>query len=119
MLVTIKYGSGNQITKNVSAGTSLGSILGDANIRAALGFGANVEGQIGGVTQANTLSLQEGMVVVVTDKACSKAATFTIEVTMHGSDPVPVTADDLANLFTGISGGQVKAEFEVKETTTH
>ena len=71
--ITVEYGTGNTVTKSVAPGTTLGQILADGGIKSVLGYGASVEGQIGGVTQNATVPLQDGMTVRIVDKACSKA----------------------------------------------
>lgn len=70
MLHTVRYGSGNVITREFPAGTTLGQIL--ANARPALGFGENVEGHVGGVPQQATLVPNSSMDISVHDKACEK-----------------------------------------------
>lgn len=74
MKVTFRYGSGNEISKELTDGTKLGVALKMASISAGLGYGSNVEGHIGGVPQSNDTELRPGMVVSVYDKACAKAA---------------------------------------------
>ncbi len=74
MLVRFQYGTGNEISKDLPTGTTLGQALSNESIRVGLGYGTNVEGTIGGVTQPNNVPLQQGMLVVINDKACSKAS---------------------------------------------
>lgn len=70
--VTIEF-SGNSISKSVSAGTTVGAVISDANLKAVLGFGSNVEAQIDGVTAANDAALSEGDTVTIVTKANTKA----------------------------------------------
>lgn len=72
MRITIEYGRGNEMTKEFPAGTTLGQAIKNQAVQAGLGYGANVEGRIGGVVQSASLVLQDGMRVVVHDKACEK-----------------------------------------------
>lgn len=74
MNVTFTYGTGNTATKTFAAGTTLGQALQNETLRAFLGYGANVEGYIGGVPQPNTTVLAAGMQVSIHDKACAKAS---------------------------------------------
>lgn len=72
--VTIKYGTGNSLTRNFDIPVTVGEILGDDSIAAALGFGDNVEGFINSVPQPDEVTLRDGDVLSVHDKACAKAA---------------------------------------------
>lgn len=74
MIVTFQYGSGNSVTRNLDYGTTLGTALRDPRIKAALGFGDNVQGVIGNVAQADNTPLKDNMLVTVQDKACNKAS---------------------------------------------
>ncbi len=73
MNVRIKYGSGNELAKDFPEGTSLGCILNNPHVRAALGYGSSVAGHIGGVPQSDSLVPPDGAVISVNDKACQKA----------------------------------------------
>ena len=73
MRVTVKYGTGNEISKEFDNGTSLGCILGNQHVKAVLGYGSNVAGHIGGVPQADSLIPPDGAVISVHEKSCSKA----------------------------------------------
>lgn len=73
MNIRVKYGTGNEITKDFPAGTNIGCVLSNPNIRAILGYGQNVAGHVGGVPQNDATSIFEGMVISVADKSCSKA----------------------------------------------
>lgn len=72
MRVTITYGSDNSLTRQF-VGT-IGTVLGDEDVQAALGFGDNVEGHVYGVPQANSTPLVDGMTISVHDKSCAKAS---------------------------------------------
>lgn len=72
MSITIRYGSGNSLTKDFPAGTTLGCILGNQHVKAALGYGNNVAGHIGGVPQSGSLVPPDGATVSVNDVACEK-----------------------------------------------
>ena len=71
--VTIAY-SGNSITKNVAAGTTVGSILTDANLKAVLGFGQNIEAQVNGASAESAVVLSDGDELDLVTKANTKAA---------------------------------------------
>jgi hypothetical protein len=73
MRVTVKFGTGNELTKEFPEGTSLGCILGNPHVKAALGYGDNVAGHIGSVPQADSLVPPDGAVVSVHQKSCAKA----------------------------------------------
>lgn len=72
MRIKIRY-SGKEISTDLPAGTSLGQVLGNTGNQAVLGFGANVDGHIGGAKQATSLGLVDGMTVDVYDRSCAKA----------------------------------------------
>jgi hypothetical protein len=73
MRIVINY-SGNSITKNVATGTTVGSILGDANLKAVLGFGGNIEAQVNGASAASAVVLSDGDELDLVTKANTKAA---------------------------------------------
>lgn len=73
MQVKIRYGTGNEVSKDFPAGTTLGCILNNSTIRAVLGYGRNVQGIIGGVPQSDSLVPPDGAEISVTEKSCSKA----------------------------------------------
>ena len=73
MIVKIKYGTGNELSKDFPAGTTLGCVIGNQHVRGALGYGQNVQGHVGGVPQNDSTLIFEGMTISVNDKACSKA----------------------------------------------
>lgn len=60
MKVSIHFGIGNSVTKEYPAGTTVGSVLGDSNLRAVLGYGENVRAVIDGAPQPATAELSEG-----------------------------------------------------------
>ena len=74
MSITIKFGPGNAVTKELPRGTTIGQVLSDPNIKAVLGFGDNVEGRIGNVGQEAGTTLEDGDVVAVTVRANTKGA---------------------------------------------
>lgn len=71
--VTIKYGTGNQIVKQFDHPVTINSVLADSSIRGVLGYGSSVEGYIAGVPQPGDITLRDGDVLSVHDKACTKA----------------------------------------------
>lgn len=73
MTVTIRFGASNELSKAVPAGTTVGTILRDANVKAVLGFGDNVQAVVDGVVQRDTAPLDDGDVVTVETRANSKA----------------------------------------------
>jgi hypothetical protein len=73
MIVTFRYGTGNEKVHTLPEGTTLGNALNDQRLKAGLGYGSNVEGSIGGIPQPPTTTLREGMLVTIADKACQKA----------------------------------------------
>lgn len=75
MTIKIKF-SGNELTRQFDAGATVtvSSIITDASMKAALGFGSNVEAQLAGQTLSNDAILRDGDVITVVTKANSKAA---------------------------------------------
>ncbi len=71
MKVSIHFGIGNSVTKEYASGTTVSQVLGDANLRAVLGYGDNVRAVIDGVPQPGTSELSEGDAIhVETNVAC-------------------------------------------------
>lgn len=71
--VTVRYGLSNELTREFKDGTTVGMVLGDPNIMAALGMGANVVGKIDGATKAPNDLLEDGDEMDVEVRANTKA----------------------------------------------
>ena len=79
MRITIKYGTGNELNADTSAvvrdlgpGLTAKQIISVPRIKAALGYGDNVEAFIGGAANDAAIVV-DGMTLSVHDKACQKA----------------------------------------------
>lgn len=73
MQITIRFGSTNELTRTVNDRYTVGDVLNDSNIRAALGFGSNVHALVDGQVQNPSTRLEDGDIVVIETKANSKA----------------------------------------------
>lgn len=73
MQITIRFGSTNELTRTVNDRYTVGDVLNDSNIRAALGFGSNVQALVDGQVQNSSTRLEDGDLVVIETKANSKA----------------------------------------------
>ena len=71
--ITIKYGTGNTLTRSFATPITVGELRKDKSIQAALGFGENTVGWMNSVEQPDSINLADGDVVSIHDKACSKA----------------------------------------------
>lgn len=60
MQITISFGVGNSVTKEYPVGTTVGTVMGDQNLRAVLGYGENVTPVIDGVRQSCACALSNG-----------------------------------------------------------
>ena len=67
--ITVKYGTNNSLTRSFTTPITIGVILGDAAIQAALGFGSNVEGYLLGVPQPNSITLRDGDMLSINDSS--------------------------------------------------
>lgn len=74
MLVTIKYGSGNELKKEFPSGTTIGQIIRNPSVQGALGYGNNVEGFVQGCPQHDNTQAADSMAISVHEKACGKAS---------------------------------------------
>lgn len=72
--ITVRFGSTNEITKEVRDGITVDQVLRDASFKAALGFGDNVQGLIDGAVQPGSNTLEDGDTLVVETRANSKAS---------------------------------------------
>lgn len=70
--VTIKFGAGNELTKQFDAGTSVGDIINDDAIQSNLGFGDDVEGYVDGAAVGEDYQPREGQVVSLRTRANTK-----------------------------------------------
>ena len=73
MRITIRHGTGNDLTKEFPNGSTLGSVLADPQVKADLGYGDNVAGFIGGVPQDESIVLADGATISVHDRSCEKS----------------------------------------------
>ncbi len=62
MRITVNFGMSNTLSRDFPSGTTVGNILSDPNLKAALGFGDNVSAKSDGVT------LDPGQVLVDGDE---------------------------------------------------
>lgn len=74
MRVTIHFGLGNSVTKEYPAGTTVGTVMGDQNLRAVLGYGENVSPVIDGVRQSCAAQLADGDEIHIETAVGQKAA---------------------------------------------
>jgi hypothetical protein len=117
MQVKIKYGTGNELSKDFPAGTTIGCVLGNQFVRGALGYGQNVQGFVNSVPQNDSTYIAEGMTISVHDKACTKAGrTVTVVIALADDDTMPETAAELSDLFYGIDDGASSSTFTVSAT---
>lgn len=72
MQIVVKYGL-DQLSREVPAGTTVGRVLSDPNVKASLGFGDNVRGLIDSVEIPGDATLPAGAVLNVETRANSKA----------------------------------------------
>lgn len=73
--ITLRYGTGNTLTRGVSPGTLVKQVLTNQSFRAALGFGDNVIAKINGAIVRDDLYVSEGMVIDLETAANQKATT--------------------------------------------
>ena len=75
MQVTIKYGAGNEVTRNIAEGTTYEEVIQDPNLEAILGYSADsVEARVDGSTVVLDDTPCDGDTIRLTTKANSKAA---------------------------------------------
>jgi len=70
MSISISFGLNNTVEKPVEHYSTIDSILRDANLQQMLGFGANVEARVNGVS--GVTHLQDGDEVTLVSRANSK-----------------------------------------------
>lgn len=72
MSAVIKYGMGNQLTRNVD-GQNVRCVRTNRDYQAALGFGDNVDTFVNGVRVSDDYIIANGDVISFQDRAASKA----------------------------------------------
>ncbi len=72
MQVTVKFGL-NSLTREYEEGTTVGAIVTDPDVQAALGFGENIDPSIEGQVVGNSTFSSHGDLIVVRTKANVKA----------------------------------------------
>jgi len=73
MRITVRYGVTAEFTNDFPARSTVGSVLSNSSVKAALGFGNNVQGVVEGQIQDNNHVLEDGDVLTVETKANAKA----------------------------------------------
>lgn len=71
--VTVQYGTGNTFTRDYDHPVTVSEVLSDGVMRSRLGYGASVEGHLGGQPMPGHIVLADGDVLHVFDKQCGKA----------------------------------------------
>ena len=71
--ITIKYGFGNSIIKEVPVGTTVGDIIGDGGFQSALGYGNDVVARVTNQTVENGTVLNNGALLSLEKRANAKA----------------------------------------------
>jgi len=100
MQINIKYGV-DSISRNVSDNSTIGSIIGDSNVKAVLGYGDNVRVLLNGVALDQATRVHNGDTLVIETAANRKAApdvSFTVRYGVDSvtrSRPGPVTVGDI------------------------
>ena len=73
--VIVKFGT-DTIPRTVADDANIGSIVGDGNVKAQLGFGDNVRTLVCSVEQDSTTVVPNGSTIVVETRTNSKAMRF-------------------------------------------
>jgi len=71
--ITAKFGTSNSLTRDFPAGTTVGALIGDANLQAALGHSSSVQAYVNGQAVSPDYVLQAGNEVSFEDRAGRKA----------------------------------------------
>lgn len=77
--VTVRYGLSNELTRDFPDGTTVGAVLSNPNIMAALEIGSNVVGKIDGSTKDPGYVLYDGAEMDVEVRANTKATQPALE----------------------------------------
>ena len=70
--ITVQFG-GQKEARQYPAGSTIGTVLHDQDLKAVMGFSDNVRALVGGVEQPNAAQLSDGMSIFVEMRANSKA----------------------------------------------
>lgn len=70
--VTVRFGS-ETFPRSYPAGTTMGTVIGDHNLKAVAGWGDNVRATISGVEQPITALVPNGANIVIETRANNKA----------------------------------------------
>ena len=104
----IRYGATNQLTVSL-AGRTIASVLGDANLRGALGFPANVIAKINGSTVPSTYVIGAGQIVDVEVQAQQKAAGCNITLRYGATNELRVSVPEHTTIKTVLTNPSYKA----------
>lgn len=71
--VTVRFGS-ETFPRSYPAGSNIGAVIGDHNLKAVAGWGDNVRALISGVEQPVTALVPNGATIVIETRANTKAS---------------------------------------------
>lgn len=71
-MIVIKFGLDNELRKDVAEFPSVGAILRNPTLQAALGFGDNIQAHVNESEVPDTYALRDGDLVELTTRANSK-----------------------------------------------
>lgn len=88
--VTIRFGGGNELTRSVDQGTSLGSLVQNRDIKAALGYGDNINVLISRrhIDDPASYRVGEDVTVDIETAAARKAAENEVTVRFGGGNSI-------------------------------
>lgn len=72
MQINVRFGS-DDVLRNYPDNTTIGSVIGDRDLRITLGYGDNVRALVAGVEQSPTALAPDGGTIVIETRANSKA----------------------------------------------
>jgi hypothetical protein len=107
MKLNINYGT-DSIAKTYESAPTVSQVLGDANIKAVLGFGDNVKLLVNGVEQSSCASLDGVESVVIETKANSKASDIRVNIS-YGADSISKAFQSGSTIADIVNNPNIKA----------
>jgi translation initiation factor IF-1 len=118
--VTLKY-AGQSITVNLPDGSTVGSILGNANYQAVLGFSAKDKAVINGVTQNDAAPIGDGDVVSIENAKQDKASSVFEQMEANAKTLIGEVVTFFCSNFIDLTMGYARLEDAsvILDTGTH
>lgn len=109
MRIRVTFGGGNAVERQFPSGTTVGAIIGDRNVQAALGYGSNVQALIDRRVAGNQCQLYDDTTIEIETVANRKAANISVKVSFGGGNSIERSVPEGTTVAAILSDRSVKS----------